>query len=318
MNMKILGALIVAAAASGCTTLGRQEADVNPAVKSTVVTQAGSKNPVVAGKDRSYWLEMRQKKDLRARTIGSMATGESEAAVSFAKAQLAKNPGNPDALTQLAAALALVKNYDLAAYYANLADKVRPGNAETLNIRGLASMLTPSARMQDFRNAAVYFQQAMDADPKQIAAGLNLGNLYLELGNSPAAEGVFAQVVSRCGECSAGLLGLGVAQRRTGKFDAALASFQKILKKNSSHGAALFNVALVYHHGLNNRKEAEAALNRLLASKQITDFSIRKRAHLALRRIKGEADVHERMADAPTSGDSGDAELLMSSSEFEE
>ena len=147
----VVAVVLAAAASSGCTTFGRKsDGDVNQAVKSTVVTQVGSKTPVVAGKDRNYYLEMRQKKDLRARTIGSLATGESDAAVGLAKARLAKNPGNAEALTQLAAALALTRNYELASYYATLADRVRPGNAETLNVRGLAAMLTPSAKMSDF------------------------------------------------------------------------------------------------------------------------------------------------------------------------
>ena len=314
--------IMAATAASGCTTLGHSTADgdVNNSMNTTVVTQVGSKSPVVAGKDRNYWLEMRQKKDLKARTIGSMATGESEAAVGFAKARLAKNPGDADALTQLAAALALTRNYELASYYATLADRVRPGNAETLNVRGLAAMLTPSARMSDFRTAAGFFQQAMDADSKQIAPGLNLGNLYLELGNATAAVSVFEQVVSRCGSCNAGLVGLGVAQRRTGKYDAALATFKSILKKNPNHSAALFNISMVYNNGLNNRKEAEEALHKLLASSDSKDADLRKKAHTALRRLKGEADSEDRsqMADSPAVDEGGDAELLMSSSEFED
>jgi tetratricopeptide (TPR) repeat protein len=314
--------IMAAVTASGCTTLGRSTADgdVNQSMKTTVVTQVGSKSPVVAGRDRNYWLEMRQKKDLKARTVGSLATGESEAAVSFAKARLVKNPGDADALTQLAAALALTRNYELASYYATLADRVRPGNAETLNIRGLAAMLTPSARMTDFRSAAFFFQQAMDADSSQIAPGLNLGNLYLELGNATAAVSVFEQVVSRCGSCTAGLVGLGVAQRRTGKYEAALATFKNILNKNPNHSAALFNISMVYNNGLNNRKEAEEALHKLLASADSKDVDLRKKAHTALRRLKGEADTEDRtqMADSPSAEEGGDAELLMSSSEFEE
>lgn len=317
--MLAIAEVIAAVTMTGCTTLGRQTGEVNPEVKSTVVTQVGSKNPVVAGKDRAYWLEMRQKKDLRARTIGSMATGESEAAIGFAKARLAKSPGNPEALTQLAAALALTKNYDLASYYATLADRARPGNAETLNIRGLAAMLTPSAKMSDFRRAAEFFQQAMDADQGQIASGLNLGNLYLEIGNSAAAVQVFAQVVTRCGSCNAGVLGLGVAQRRVGNYEAALASFKSVLKKQPNNSAALFNIALVYNNGLNNRKEAEEALHKLLASKAVKDEIFRQKAHTVLRSIKGEASIEERsqMADTPADT-SSDAELLMSSSEFED
>jgi hypothetical protein len=59
--------IMAAVVASGCTTMGRSTADgdVNQSMKTTVVTQVGSKNPVVAGKDRDFWLEMRQKKDLR-------------------------------------------------------------------------------------------------------------------------------------------------------------------------------------------------------------------------------------------------------------
>jgi len=314
--------LLVSVATSGCTTLGRSTADgdVNKAMNQTVVTQVGGKNPVVSGKDRSYWLELRQKNDLKARTIGSMATGEAQAAVGFAKARLAKTPGDAEALTQLAAALALTRNYELASYYATLADRARPGNAETLNVRGLAAMLTPSARMSDFRTAAAYFQQALDADSNQIAPGLNLGNLYLELGNSASAINVFEQVVARCGNCSAGLVGLGVAQRRSGKYDAALVTFKDILKKNPNNSAALFNIALVYNNGLNNRKDAEAALHKILASTQIKDAEVRKKAHIVLRRLKGEADFEDRtqMADSPKADDGGDAELLMSSSEFDD
>jgi len=128
-----------------------------------------------------------------------MATGEMEAAMSFARTRLMQNPGDIEALTMLAAGLALSRNYELSNYYADLALKQQPDNPLILNIKGVATMLAQKIRVADLKKAATYFAEAFDTDARQVAPGLNLGNLYLELGNAKASSEVFEKVVEVLG-----------------------------------------------------------------------------------------------------------------------
>jgi tetratricopeptide (TPR) repeat protein len=331
-----LSTLVTASLAlAACTTSGKKDGDTGLSSQGPipVVQQAGQTAPVVSSKDRKYWLDMRQAKGVLPRIDGALATGEAEAAVDLSRGYLAKHPGDPRALTALAAALALSKKYDLAAYYATLAERAQPGNAAALNIKALSVMLQPKARMADFQRAMGYFQQAFAADRSQIAPGLNLGNLYLETGNAKAAVDVFKQTADRCGQCNAALLGLGVAMSRSRDYDGAKTAFEKILDDNPSHAGALYNLALVYKNGYNKPKQAEKLLFTLLNEAKGTDVAMRERAQTVLRGMRGEASQEERIAVAeddepaarggkakvaPAKADESDAELLMGSSEFED
>jgi tetratricopeptide (TPR) repeat protein len=338
-TMKTIRALVTLITAStvaaACTTAGKTsgEAELKSQGPIPVVQQAGQTMPVVSSKDRKYWLDMRQAKGVLPRIDGALATGEAEAGVDLARTYLAKHPGDARALTALAAALALSKKYDLAAYYAMLAERAQPGNAAALNIKALAVMLQPKARMADFQRAMGYFQQSFAADQTQIAPGLNLGNLYLETGNAKAAVDIFRQTAERCGQCNAALLGLGVAMSRSRDFEGAKTAFEKILDDNPSHAGALYNLALVYKNGYNKPKQAEKLLFTLLNDAKGTDVAMRERAQTVLRVMRGEASQEERIAVAdddapkaksgkaklaPAKGEDSDAQLLMGSSEFED
>jgi len=330
----LIGATALAGMSSvGCTTLGSRSTagDSQGDGSQAVVLQVGRKNAVLAPHDRGYYLDLRQAKTLAPKLAGALATGETDAAITLARARLAKAPGDPMALTMLASALALSRHYDLASYYASMLLKAQPDNATALNIKGLAAMLRPKPRMTDYHLAETYFKQALDANPHEIAAGLNLGNLELELGDAASASQVFADSVSRCGRCSPGLLGLGVALARGREFSRAEAAFDAVLAKNPNDAAALYNLALVRKNGYNDKQQAEKYLYALLnGSHTDQDGAIRERAQVVLRMLKGEASPEERtqIADdmpssdqgsdaANTAGDEQDAKLLMTGVEDE-
>ncbi len=333
LSLALLTAAVVQTTA--CTTFGHKgpggddDGVATASEKSSVIIQAGQKDPVASAHDRSYWLDLRQSKKLLPKLQGALATGEAEAAINLAKAYLAKDPGNVEAMAMLASALALTHHYELAAYYATLIERASPGHPVALNVKGMAAMVKPKARAADFRLAITYFQQAFDAHGGEVAAGLNLGNLYLEIGNPGLAADVFGKVVDRCGHCTAGLMGEGIAASRNRDFPKASTAFNEVLKKNPNHAGALYNLALVQKNGYNNSKEAEKYLFAVLNDSRTKDASIKERAQTVLRMIKGEATAEDRTAvadeesapevrDEAGQGDEHDAELLMTGAEAED
>ena len=180
-------------------------------------------------------------------------------------------------------------------------------------------MMTPKGRAADYKRAGDLFQAAFAADNAQIAPGLNLANLQLELGNHDAASETFSQVVDRCGRCTVGLMGFGVAASRSGKYDAAVAAFNEVLAKKPNHANALYNLALVHKNGYNNPKQAEKYLETMLAKSRTQDPYLKERAHTVLRMVKGEASVEERSRLAGQgSSSAADADLLMSDVDAED
>lgn len=313
MLTQLIFSTLALSSLTACATFGGSKvADERLNNKSVVVQQGSRSEPVVSGHDRRYWLDMRQSKGLLPKMSGALATGEATAAIEVAREYLAKRPGDADALTMMATALAMSKNYELAAYYASLVEKARPGDAVALNIKGMAVMLQNKARMADFKKAQGYFQRAFDADHAQIASGLNLGALQLETGNAGGAAQTFSEVGKRCGNCTVALMGYGIASSRSKSFAAAKGAFEAVLKKNPIHAGALYNLALVHKNGYNNKKQAEKYLDQLLADSRIKDPSARERAQTVLRSVKAEASTDERTMIADDA-DANDAELLMTS-----
>lgn len=325
MAIVLTCALVAACTTTSNSPQASKDMDGHGAPFAATVQQAGRTTPVYAEKDRSYYVDLRQSKATLARIDGSLATGESAAAVDMARAHLAQQPGNVHALTALAAALTMTRQYELANYYATLAERAQPGNAAAINVKAIALMLRPSARIGDFQKAEALFRQAFDSDQNQIASGLNLGNLLLEMGNSKASAEVFQQTANRCGQCTAATMGLGVARSRSRDFGGAALAFQQILDKNPRHPEALYHLALVYKNGYNKSKEAETYLQALLKDESAGDLAMRERAQTVLRAMRGEASVGERQyaqdddkGQESAGSDQSDAELLMISSEFNE
>ena len=314
IKMICLGVVTAATLLSGCTTFGRSSAQSDQLIQegSPLVIQVGHDNPEVSPHERAYWLQQRQGKSILGRMNGNLATGEAENAVLLAKARLAEHPGEAQALGLLVSALVMARNYEMANYYASMLEQVQPGSAIALNAKGLARALAPASKAADYAQAAVYFQQAMDSDQTQVAAGLNLGYLQLEVGNASAAAATFKVVGSRCQNCIASLLGAGIALARSRQFPAAVSVFNDILSQRPNHAVALYNLALVYKNGYNNKAKAEAYLVAVLRDSRTQDRALRDRAQLVLRQLKGQASSSERIQmAADESVGNQDADTLM-------
>jgi thioredoxin-like negative regulator of GroEL len=232
----------------------------------------------------------------------------------------------------------LGRKYELAAYYATEAEKVQPGKSRVLNIKGLATALGSQRTIHDYQGSLAMFKQAFESDERNIAAGLNLGGLYLEMGNPTAAAEVYAKVADRCAQCVPAQLGLGVSLARTKRYSDSVQALEGVLKRIPSHPGALYQLAVVYKNGLRNPKKAEGYLYAILQGKGERYASIRERANTLLRAIKGEADPADRVlasddqdekspagkqekhggkAAGKSSAPVDDGELLMSGAEME-
>ncbi|MEZ4741636.1 MAG: tetratricopeptide repeat protein [Bdellovibrionota bacterium] len=289
----MFGFLAVAYLTSCTTTSGSQNSNdisndiFDTTTEKVVIQKVGEKDPVVSPHDRNHWLKLRSTNDLSIKKIyGLIATNESLAAERAARKFLEKNPGSVEGLTALATALAISGQYDLAAYYSKLLTKKLPDNPHSFNIKGLA-VLNSATRMEDYRKAESYFQRAFESSKAEIAAGLNLGQLYLELGNSNTALEIFASTSERCHSCIPAQMGYGIAAKRMGKSSEALAAFKNVIKDDKEFAPAWYHMALVYKNSLSDQKKAEESLKQVL-SMQTADNSIKDLAHTLLRSIKAE------------------------------
>jgi tetratricopeptide (TPR) repeat protein len=263
-------------------------------------------------KTQRYWVQLRRSKDPLMRIKAALATGEAQTAEEEARAYLAAHPADPEAFSMLAAALAMSERYELAAYYADEARRLKVGGTGLLNIKGLATAAGANRSLRDYQAAASMFRAAFDGDPNEVAAGLNLGSLYLEMGQPAPAGEVFGQVAERCDQCVPALMGRGVSALRLKRYDDAKEQFTLVLKASPEHPGALFNLAMVERQGFGNSKKAEAHLLTLLRSKKRPSLAMRERAQAYLRMIKGEFSKEERTGIAaekkPGKSSAGDAE----------
>lgn len=273
---------------TGCTMLQSR----NPVEKlkqdnDPIVERSGGSTPALASLDRRQWVEIRNTtKDANFRLYSFLGAGEWETAETEARNFLLKNPKNFHALTVLATALAMRKNYGLAAYYGELLESYYPGNSNANNLRGLAVLYRTGADSEDYRKAEILFKQSFESDQKQIAAGLNLGQLYLELGKPRAARETYSKVRIRCHDCIDGMIGYGVAQSRIRDFTGAKQTFLGVLSKDSNNQNAMYRLALIEFNGFRNNKGAMNYLERILAVNGRKDNDVQRRAGFMLNKIQ--------------------------------
>ncbi len=330
--MKILRLTLsfgLALAASSCITLGGKEAPKKPdtlaeaAQGDMIVQQPKSRTPVVSKFNRDYWIDIRSgAKSSIMRMHASLATGDAKSAEDLARTYLEKNPGDADGLTILAASLVLQRKYSMANYYAEQINKNVPGHPVAENIRGLAIMMKPGNRIKQFRIAKEHFAGAFEGSGEQIAPGLNLGHLQLEMGNAAAASETFAEVSNRCDQCIPAQMGSGIAAARSGKSSEAVSAFESVLEKKPNNASALYHLALVYKNSYNNTIKAQSLLAQLLNKSRTNDLALKDRADAVLNQMRAIAprDTRTMIAEGdqkPSDGDA-DPEAMMTSAEMEE
>lgn len=238
---------------------------------------------------RDKWISVKNStKNEYLKLYANLGAAEWDVAIADARNFLQNNPGDEVGLTVLSLALTMKQNYPLAAYYAKLLEKSHPGNPEVKNILGLAEMSKPGATYEDFKDAIKYFEAAFNTAPSQIASGMNLGALHLEMGNLESSRDVYQAVYSRCGKCSEAGLGYGIALARSQSYAKAEDVFKEILDEDSHNMYARYYLALVANYGRNDKEGAMKQLQAMLDDTDTKNLEMQRKANFLLRRIQAQ------------------------------
>lgn len=253
-----------------------------------VLYRLGAKNPTFNSRSRDSWLQLRKTgKTPYAKLEAAAALGDWEKTVIEARLFLRDNPKNQGALKLLATGLMMRRSFEMALYYAKVYDQFYQGDSDIYNLMGLCYLYLKTEQFHNFKTAIYWLETAMEKSDDQIAAGLNLGYLYLETGNFYKATDVFSTTSQRCGDCPKAKLGYGVSLLRTNRYKEAKRVFEEVLADNPYNGTALFKLALVEKNGFSNFEAAKTHLNRLINSQRIKNATLKRRANFLLRTLEG-------------------------------
>ncbi len=92
--------------------------------------------------------------------------------------------------------------------------------------------------LEDYRRALALFNLAAQSQDQLYAPRLNMGYMYLRLGNLESALSEFEQTKKRCGDCLPALLGSAISSQRLGRFEQAGEDLKKILALDDEHPMA--------------------------------------------------------------------------------
>ncbi len=252
----------------------------------TVVQQPGDPGSVVSKLSYKEWIQIKNgTKSQKVKMYANLGLQAYDVAVHDARIYLTKNPRDLDGLIVLGTALAMTGRYDLASYYADLLEKHYPGRSVTPNLKGLALLHRPKVGVRDYYAAAKLFEEAIGKSPGEIAAALNLGHLYLDMGNAGSALNAFKVASSRCHDCGVSLLGQGNAYVKLGNFAQAEKTFRELMHVGSHRLEAHYQLALISINGDHDLADARGHLEEILGSDNKAPLDLKRRANVLLRRI---------------------------------
>lgn len=298
---KAIVSAATALAITGCITL--KKADVSQdqlsssmSAGSSVVIQAGQSDPVFSGKGDGSWVQVAAKSDsILSKAEAALASGEGAQAENLARSYLQSHPADPSGLLYLANALVVQQRYQQAAYYAGFALRSAPGESNLVNIQALSIFMNSNGHIDDIKKAEQLFLESLNSSSQQVAAGLNLGRLYMAIGRADQAAEAFKTARERC-NCLAAMLGEGAANIRLKKFSAANYALEQAKKVAPSHPSVMYQIALVRRAGYNDKIGAAKSLEGVLASDDPRYRNLREKAQSMLRQIRSEAELDERLA----------------------
>ena len=136
----------------------------------------------------------------------------------------------------------------------------------------------PSAEVQ----ARIFqLEKTVQANPKNRAAWVDLGNQYFDSHQFQNAVEAYAQALALSPNDPNVLTDQGVMYKNLGQFDKALANFQQANKLDPKHLQSLFNMGIVYANDLNKPDEAAKAWNKVLALAPASDQAAQARQMLS-------------------------------------
>lgn len=229
---------------------------------SALLLKSGDQEPVMnAGLNQAEWATLAKKPDDHLdKTIGEIATSNLEEAEDSARNYVTKNPGDERGFEALATILYLRGRYEKSKFYANLLMAKHPGNSSAYNLAAISSLKT-SGGPEDLVDVEKLLQKAFNGQGAEIAAGLNLGYLNLETGNSKNALVVFEETAKRCNNCFQAILGAGIAARRSKNFKESKKYLDRAAESKNPY--AYYHLALWHMQSSNDYPEARETLVKL-------------------------------------------------------
>lgn len=122
-----------------------------------------------------------------------------------------------------------------------------------------AGPVGPQAGMQQVQELAAYVEQ----NPDDVAATLRLAELNFQINNWPRAAELYERVLEMRPDDPAVLSDLGVAYRGMGRFDDALAQFDRAQEIAPQHWESRYNEVIVLAFDMNQPDQAAATLEEL-------------------------------------------------------
>jgi cytochrome c-type biogenesis protein CcmH/NrfG len=175
------------------------------------------------------------------------------------KTQPAKNPsGWTNVQVYTAIAVVLVVG-TLAGYL--LHDSGAPADSSAPAAASTAAMPSP-AQMLSTQTQPLLAR--LQANPKDVATLVDLGNTYYDAGQWNDAIGYYTRALNETPSNPDVRTDMGVAYFNSGNADQALKEFDRALKDDPKHEQTLFNVGVVKLSGKNDPKGAIAAWESLL------------------------------------------------------
>jgi cytochrome c-type biogenesis protein CcmH/NrfG len=118
----------------------------------------------------------------------------------------------------------------------------------------------------DFLQSEMTLKSMLAANPKNLTAQIQLGNLYYDSGRFAEAVDAYGRALEIDPNNPDVRTDRGTSYWNMGQADAALAEFRKSLEIAPTHAQTLYNMGVVYLNGKNDPAQARAAWEKLLAS----------------------------------------------------
>ena len=128
--------------------------------------------------------------------------------------------------------------------------------------------ITPAGSSQavtmDQSGRMLALEREVENNPKNLAAWLELGNLYFDTGKFQDAIQAYSKYLNLNPNNANVWTDLGVMYRRNGNHDEAISSFEKAIEFDPKHEQARFNKGIVLFYDLGNRDAAMKAWQELI------------------------------------------------------
>jgi tetratricopeptide (TPR) repeat protein len=131
-----------------------------------------------------------------------------------------------------------------------------------------STKITPAVSSQavkiDQSGRMLALEREVENNPKNLAAWLELGNLYFDTGKFQDAIQAYSKYLDLNPNNANVWTDLGVMYRRNGNPNEAISSFEKAIQMDPRHEQARFNKGIVLFYDLGNRDAALQAWQELI------------------------------------------------------